>query len=320
MAAAGGAPSAAAPASPSPAEEITDKYAHHPGSMETLHNRTKEIFPDAFDGARLVFNKGLSRHFQASHTVTMSSADQSGYKFGATYVGTTKYSEAEMSPILMGEVHPGDGKMSGQMIVIPRDWCRIKGIMQVQKGRAEATQLSCQLRDPITNVGLTLASVDLNSGKAMAMLEVVRGVAGRHSLGSMLVLQRAPGQIPGDVMAMATLGGRWVSSGGQWEASCTLAPFQMHANACFVRRINDSLSVATELETDYRQQMSVAGVAYQYELAKANVGFRASLNSQWCCSAVLEKRLLPYPFTLQFCGSANHVKASYRFGLGLQIG
>ena len=256
--------------------------------------------------------------YQASHTVTMSSVEPSGYKFGVTYIGTTKYSETEMSPILMGDLHPGDGQMSGQIIALPRDWCRLKAIVQTQKGRPEATQLACQLRNPVTNVGFTLAGLDLVTGKAMAMLEVMRSVAGRHSLGSMLVLQRAPGQIPGDLMVMSTLGGRWVSK--QWELSATLSPFQMHFNACFLRRINDKLTIATELETDYRQQLSVATLGYQYELTKANVSFRAMLNSQWCCGALLEKKLLPYPFTLQFCGSANHMKCSYRFGLGLQIG
>jgi len=50
-----------------------------------------------FEGGKLVVNKGLSSHFQISHTMTMSSLQPSGYKFGCTYVGTKQYSPSEVS-------------------------------------------------------------------------------------------------------------------------------------------------------------------------------------------------------------------------------
>ena len=56
-----------------------------------------DIFPVVFEGGKLVVNKGLSSHFQISHTMTMSSLQPSGYKFGCTYVGTKQYSPSEVS-------------------------------------------------------------------------------------------------------------------------------------------------------------------------------------------------------------------------------
>lgn len=45
-------------------------------------NLTVDVFPANFEGAKLMFNKGLSNHFQISHTISMSSIAQSGYRCG----------------------------------------------------------------------------------------------------------------------------------------------------------------------------------------------------------------------------------------------
>jgi len=58
-----------------------------------------DIFPVVFEGGKLVVNKALSSHFQISHTMTMSSLQPSGYKFGCTYVGTKQYSPSEVSQV-----------------------------------------------------------------------------------------------------------------------------------------------------------------------------------------------------------------------------
>lgn len=49
------------------------------------------------EGVRLVVNKGLSNHFQVSHTVTLSTLGESGYRFGSTYVGSKQTGPAEVS-------------------------------------------------------------------------------------------------------------------------------------------------------------------------------------------------------------------------------
>jgi len=76
-----------------------------------------EVFPMTFEGAKFMVNKGISQHFQISHTVNISSANpaQSGYKFGANYVGTQQISPSEAFPILAGDIDPS-GTMNANII------------------------------------------------------------------------------------------------------------------------------------------------------------------------------------------------------------
>jgi len=55
-----------------------------------------DLMPPTFEGAKLSVTKMLSSHFQASHSLTLSSGTNSGYKFGANYVGTQLYSQSEV--------------------------------------------------------------------------------------------------------------------------------------------------------------------------------------------------------------------------------
>ena len=55
-----------------------------------------DVFPTPFEGAKLLINKGLSNHFQISHTMTMSSLSPSGYRFGCTYVGSQQSGPMEV--------------------------------------------------------------------------------------------------------------------------------------------------------------------------------------------------------------------------------
>ena len=60
-----------------------------------------EVFPLQMEGVRLVVNKGLSNHFQVSHTVTLSTLGESGYRFGSTYVGSKQTGPAEVMIIFI---------------------------------------------------------------------------------------------------------------------------------------------------------------------------------------------------------------------------
>lgn len=75
-------------------------------------------------------NKGLSNHFQISHTLNMSSLTPSGYRFGATYVGTQQYGPAEAYPILLGDVDPS-GNLNANIIHQLNRNIRMKFVSQV---------------------------------------------------------------------------------------------------------------------------------------------------------------------------------------------
>lgn len=74
-----------------------------------------DVFPTCFEGARVMLTRGLSNHFQISHTINMSSVTPSGYRFGATYVGTKQISPSEAYPILLGDIDPS-GNLNATII------------------------------------------------------------------------------------------------------------------------------------------------------------------------------------------------------------
>jgi mitochondrial import receptor subunit TOM40 len=83
---------------PANLEPIVDPSlaALNPGSYEELHKKTKEVFPMIFEGFKFTLNKMLSNHFQVNHSMTMSSVQPSGYKFGATFIGNNQISPGEV--------------------------------------------------------------------------------------------------------------------------------------------------------------------------------------------------------------------------------
>jgi len=64
-----------------------DPKEKNPGLYEELHKQSKDLFPQVFEGAKILMSKGLSSHFQINHTITLSSFSTSGYRFGTTYIG-----------------------------------------------------------------------------------------------------------------------------------------------------------------------------------------------------------------------------------------
>lgn len=98
-----------------PGNESTATNSRNPGTLEDLHKRCKDVFPSPIEGVRLSMNKGLSNHFQVSHTLTMSNVMPSGYKFGATYVGTNIVGPGEAYPVMLGEIDPS-GNLSANIM------------------------------------------------------------------------------------------------------------------------------------------------------------------------------------------------------------
>ena len=64
---------------------------------------SEPVFPQMFDGCKFVVQKGLSKHFQTMHTLTLGSSTQpSQWQFGATYVGTKKIADNDVRGTVTG--------------------------------------------------------------------------------------------------------------------------------------------------------------------------------------------------------------------------
>ena len=86
------------PTPPPPGLELPN----NPGTIEELHKKCQGVFPMFFEGAKLLVNKGLNSHFQVSHTLTLDNSERTGYRFGATYVGTQMLSPTEVVLKVLG--------------------------------------------------------------------------------------------------------------------------------------------------------------------------------------------------------------------------
>jgi mitochondrial import receptor subunit TOM40 len=300
----------APPQSPSPDVD------RNPGTVEDLHNRCKEVFPMAFEGCKLLVQKGLSNNFQVSHSLTMSNMMQSGYRFGATYVGAAKViSVQEAYPILIGDMDPS-GNLQANIIHAPTDNLRTKMMVAIQENKWQSLQLTADYKGKDYTASLTTANPDLFSGTGMGVAHYLQSVTPSLALGAELAYQASP-QIPGGHIGVLSCLARY--AGPDFSISGTISNAgSLHA--CFYQKCSSDLSVGTELETNLRMGSSVATVGYKVDMPRAGLVFKGAVNSDWEVKAVLEKKLLPIPFTLALCGIINHPKQSFQMGAGLIVG
>jgi len=156
----------------------------------------------------------------------------------------------------------------------------------------------------------------LFSGTGMGIAHYLQSVTPKLSLGAELAYQASP-QIPGGHIGV--LSGLARYSGEDFSLSGTISNAgSLHA--CYYQKCSSDLSVGTELETNLRMGQSTATVGYKVDLPRAGFVFKGAVNSDWEVKAVLEKKLLPIPFTLALCGMINHPKGSFQMGAGLIVG
>ncbi|KAH9492857.1 translocase of outer mitochondrial membrane [Bulinus truncatus] len=288
----------------------------NPGLYEDLHKQTKELFPQVFEGAKVIVAKGLSSHFQISHTITLSTFTPSVYRFGATYIGTKQISPTESFPVLLGDVD-SSGNMNVNIIHAITDRLRAKLVAQFQPNKCVGQQVSLDYKGDDFTASLTTGNIDPLSASGLLVGHYLQRITPSLALGAEIMYQRGQ-QVPGGEIAIMSLAGRW--SGEKWQLSTNLSPMAGNLHTCFYQRVHENLQVGVELETSIRMAESTATIAYQIDIPKADVVFRGQLDSNWCIGGVLEKKLAPFPFTLALSGYANHVKSQYRFGIGMIIG
>lgn len=147
-----------------------------------------------------MLTRGLSNHFQISHTINMGSVTPSGYRFGATYVGTKQLSPSEAYPILLGDVDPS-GNLNATIIHQIMPTLQAKFGAQVQNSKFTVGQLTMNYKGPDYTASMTVANPDVLSGSGVVVLHYLQAVTARLALGSELAYQKGPG-IPGGEIAL----------------------------------------------------------------------------------------------------------------------
>uniref|UniRef100_A0A4W5PQL0 Translocase of outer mitochondrial membrane 40 homolog (yeast) n=1 Tax=Hucho hucho TaxID=62062 RepID=A0A4W5PQL0_9TELE len=159
-------PSVPPPSVPGQPAGETGSPLSNPGTYEECHRKCKEVFPIQMEGVRLVVNKGLSNHFQVSHTVTLSTLAESGYRFGATYVGTQQTGPAESFPVMVGDMD-NSGSLNAQVIHQLTSAVRSKIAIQTQQHKFVNWQCDLEYRGDDFTSAVTLGNPDvlLGSGR-----------------------------------------------------------------------------------------------------------------------------------------------------------
>jgi len=294
---------------------MTSGHPTNPGTIEDLHSKCKSVYPGAFEGAKLLINKGLNQNFQVSHTLTMSNALPAGYRFGATYVGSKMLSLTEGFPLLMADLGPS-GDLNANIIHAPTTHTRVKMMAQIQNRKWMSTQLTADWKGKLQTASLTLGNPDLIHGQGVGVFHYLRAITPRLSLGGELAYQASP-QIPGGHVAVFS--GSAKVTGDACVAAATLGNGgQVHAT--FYQKCSENLAIGVEMETNFKAKEAVASIGYEFELPKTNFVMRGCVDTDFVVKAVIEKKLMPLPFTLALSSLVHQKKHQYQFGLGLIIG
>ncbi|XP_050311661.1 mitochondrial import receptor subunit TOM40 homolog 1-like isoform X2 [Anthonomus grandis grandis] len=311
-------PSAGAPGFPE--KKPTDLQApqeetiENPGPLEEIHTKCKNVFPTCFEGGRIMLTRGLSNHFQISHTINMSSVTPSGYRFGATYVGTKQISPSEAYPILLGDIDP-TGNLNATIIHQLRPRLQAKFGAQVQNSKFQVGQLTMHYRGDDYTASVTMANPDIINNSGVMVLHYLQAVTARLALGTELAFQKGPG-VPGGEIALLSAAAKYTTE--NYQVTGTVGVSGVHL--CYYQKASKQLQIGVELEANNRIQESVASIGYQVDLPKSEVVFKGHVDSNWSVGAVLEKKLSPLPFTLAISGLINHQKNNFRVGVGVLIG
>lgn len=292
----------------------TDYYANNPGSYEDLHKKTKEVFPGVFEGFKFTLNKMLSSHFQVQHSISMTPTT-ANYKFGSTLVGPNQVSPQEAFPIVLGDID-SNGNLNANFIHQYKN-IRTRAVAQIQEGELAGYQMTNDFRGRDYTASTTFANNDIIQNTGVIIGHYLQRVNKSLDLGAELVLQYGP-NVPNNRMAFYSVGWRYFG-GKQWSLSGAINPLgSLHLY--YAHQSTSPIQFGVELETNVRTMESACTFGYQVDLNKANLTFKGMIDSNWNVGGVLEKRLLPLPFTLIMSGFINHVKPAYKFGMGLTIG
>ncbi|XP_065093165.1 mitochondrial import receptor subunit TOM40 homolog 1-like [Ochlerotatus camptorhynchus] len=301
-------------AEPTPASAEPEKPLENPGSMEELHKKCKDVMPANFEGAKLMINKGLSNHFQVSHTINLNSSNTSGYRFGATYVGTKQMSPSEAFPVILGDIDPA-GNLNANLIHQLTPNVRCKFASQVQNQKVTAAQLTTDYKGQDFTASLTVGNPNIINNSGVLVGHYLQAVTNSLALGGELAYQYGPA-VPGGQIAIMSAAARYATEVGTWSGTIGLAGVHL----CYYQKASDQLQLGVEVETNLRMQEAVATMGYQIDLPKSELVFRGMVDTNWTVAAVLEKKLQPLPFTFALSGILNHTKNQFRLGCGLIIG
>lgn len=132
-----------------------------------------------------------------------------------------------------------------------------------------ATQLSTDYRGNDFTASITLGNPSIFTNSGVIVGQYLQSVTQRMALGAEVAYQYGP-NVPGRQIAIVSALGRYSHGDSIWSG--TLGPSGLHL--CYYQKASEQLQIGVEVETSLRMQESVATIAYQIDLPKADLVFR----------------------------------------------
>ncbi|XP_011639518.1 mitochondrial import receptor subunit TOM40 homolog 1-like [Pogonomyrmex barbatus] len=298
-----------------PCFEEVDRKPGNPSSFEDLHAKIKGLYPHNFDGAYLLLKKNLSKHFNVTYKITLSSVTPYGLKFGVNYIGTKRVGFKEKYPVISGEITPS-GNLSASFVHTLGCRYRFKLATQIVGKKYRAFSSGLEYRSDDCTLAFTLANPDFARLHGTLVLHYLQAVTPRITLGTEIACLRGS-LIPGGQQTLMCAAFR--HSTGPTTLSATFGEAGIHV--CYHRKASKQLQLGVEIETNTRIHESVGTIVYRVDIPYADFVCRGFVNSETSVGAVFEKRLHPISeATLIISGFLNHKKQQFRVGIGLNVG
>uniref|UniRef100_A0AC35U9J8 Mitochondrial import receptor subunit TOM40 homolog n=1 Tax=Rhabditophanes sp. KR3021 TaxID=114890 RepID=A0AC35U9J8_9BILA len=293
---------------------LGEQPSTNPGTMDELHRKCRETFPMCFEGAKVLLQKGISSHFQVSHTLNLST-NNTGYKFGATYVGHNQLGPGEAFPVLLGDTDVNGNTAATFIHQFGENW-RVKLQAQTEKNKLSATQGALEYRGKYWTSGMTFANPDVIGNTGILVCNYLRRISKSVDIGAEFVHQQGVPN-PAGYMSVLSYAGRYTTK--DFIAAGTVGSSGVHLT--YFHKQTENVAFGVEFETNFRLGDSVTTFGYSLGIPEYGVTMKSSVDTNWTVGGVCEKRLSNrLPFNLVMSGLWNHVKCQGKFGLGFIVG
>lgn len=288
----------------------------NPGSFEELFGKPRILFPGNFEGFRFSLNKPLSQCFQVGHTIHLSGGPQgSSYKFSPTLVNVSPERPQEPNSVILGEID-NNGSLTAQVIWNWLSNCKSKLVVQTQQEMYAMVQVDGEYKGTNSTSTLTFGNIDIVKESGIIVGHHLHRITNTFDVG--VEALHTYGQQGGQSNTALMLAGRYTAP--QWCATASINPSAMGMHLAYYHKANDNIEAGVDYDFNPRMQESKVTLGYQVSVPRANVNFKAMIDSNWRVGSVFEKQLSGLPMTLGLSLLLDHNSGAAKVGASIQMG
>ena len=260
---------------------------------------------ELFDGARFELKKpiNMAPQFVASHSVVLGQTHGAGaeegserYDFGAMFMS------GDGSTLLMSRMDT-EGVLKANVI---KQWS--PSFVSKLQGRFSANPGETMVNIDLEHKGSDYAAAFKCVNDQAVFLNYHQKVTPELAFGSQIDYYLAR------QMSVLHFTARYATA--SWVATGKVNS-QQAATVNYMHKVNDSFSMATQVDYSLANRESTFKVGYEYLLQSGK--FRGEVNSAGQVGMTVQESLI-FGITLTLSGFADHKKKNYKFGIGLSIG